>query len=73
MPAYDFSAPRLFVDAPLNEGLSVALERDQSNYLGNVLRLAAGDAVLVFNGRGGDRSAQARRQPDHPRADAAAG
>jgi 16S rRNA (uracil1498-N3)-methyltransferase len=66
MPAYDFSAPRLFVDAPLNEGLSVALERDQSNYLGNVLRLAAGDAVLVFNGRDGEWQAEiaARKRAD---------
>jgi 16S rRNA (uracil1498-N3)-methyltransferase len=58
MPDYDFSAPRLFVDAPLSEGLTVALERDQSNYLGNVLRLAAGDAVLVFNGREGEWQAE---------------
>jgi 16S rRNA (uracil1498-N3)-methyltransferase len=66
MPDYDFSAPRLFVDAPLSEGLTVALERDQSNYLGNVLRLAAGDAVLVFNGRDGEWRAEiaARKRPD---------
>jgi 16S rRNA (uracil1498-N3)-methyltransferase len=66
MPDYDFSAPRLFVDAPLTEGLTVALERDQSNYLGNVLRLAAGDAVLVFNGRDGEWRAEiaARKRPD---------
>lgn len=54
MPAYDFSAPRLFVDAALSPGQTVALERDQSNYLGNVLRLSAGDRVLVFNGRDGE-------------------
>jgi 16S rRNA (uracil1498-N3)-methyltransferase len=30
------------------------LDRSQSNYLGNVLRLGAGDPVLVFNGRDGE-------------------
>jgi 16S rRNA (uracil1498-N3)-methyltransferase len=66
MPDYDFSAPRLFVDAPLSQGQMVALERDQSNYLGNVLRLAAGDSVLIFNGRDGEwRAAIAgRKRPD---------
>ena len=54
MTLYDFRAPRLFVDAPLAAGATVALARDQSNYLGNVLRLAAGATVLVFNGRDGE-------------------
>jgi 16S rRNA (uracil1498-N3)-methyltransferase len=66
MPDYDFSAPRLFIDAPLREGDIVALERDQSNYLGNVLRLSAGGSVLIFNGRDGEwRAAIAgRKRPD---------
>jgi 16S rRNA (uracil1498-N3)-methyltransferase len=54
MPQFDFNRPRLFVDAPLAAGETVALERSQSNYLGNVLRLAAGDSILVFNGRDGE-------------------
>jgi len=54
MTLYDFRAPRLFVDAPLAAGATVVLARDQSNYLGNVLRLAAGATVLVFNGRDGE-------------------
>src|SRR4051812_26926398 len=54
MPEFDFRAPRLFVDAPLSAGRTVALERNQSNYLGNVLRLSAGDTILVFNGRDGE-------------------
>jgi 16S rRNA (uracil1498-N3)-methyltransferase len=54
MPKYDFRSPRLFVDAPLRTGETVPLERDQSNYLGNVLRLAAGETILVFNGRDGE-------------------
>src|SRR5215469_14806049 len=58
MPQFDFTAPRLYVDAPLSERQTVALEREQSNYLGNVLRLAAGDGILVFNGRDGEWRAQ---------------
>ncbi|MGH6777941.1 MAG: 16S rRNA (uracil(1498)-N(3))-methyltransferase [Bradyrhizobium sp.] len=54
MPQFDFRAARLFVDAPLAEGNVIALGRDQANYLGNVLRLAAGHTVLVFNGRDGE-------------------
>ena len=54
MPDLDFRAPRLFVDAPLNEGATIALERNQSNYLGNVLRLSPGEHILVFNGRDGE-------------------
>ena len=78
MPELDFRAPRLFVDAPLREGERIALERNQSNYLGNVLRLSAGENILVFNGRDGewqaaDRGPQAARRPDDRRADAAAG
>jgi 16S rRNA (uracil1498-N3)-methyltransferase len=54
MPQLDFRQPRLFVDAALAVGETVALERSQSNYLGNVLRLSKGDTILVFNGRDGE-------------------
>jgi 16S rRNA (uracil1498-N3)-methyltransferase len=66
MPQHDFRSPRLFVDAALAEGETVALERNQSNYLGNVLRLAADDTILAFNGRDGEwRAAIAgRKRPD---------
>ncbi|MGY4476536.1 16S rRNA (uracil(1498)-N(3))-methyltransferase [Bradyrhizobium sp. USDA 3364] len=66
MPELDFRSPRLFVDAPLNAGATVPLERDQSNYLGNVLRLGAGDTVLAFNGRDGEWRAaiSGRKRPD---------
>jgi 16S rRNA (uracil1498-N3)-methyltransferase len=66
MPELDFRAPRLFVDAPLREGERIALERNQSNYLGNVLRLAAGETILVFNGRDGEWRAaiEGRKRPD---------
>ena len=63
MPQPDFRSPRLFVDTALESGETVALERNQSNYLGNVLRLAAGDTILVFNGRDGEwRSLPAPRE-----------
>lgn len=66
MPELDFQAPRLFVDAPLGTGEKVMLEPNQSNYLGNVLRLSAGGQVLVFNGRDGEWQAQiaGRKRPD---------
>jgi 16S rRNA (uracil1498-N3)-methyltransferase len=66
MPLLDFRKPRLFVDAALARGEAVALERNQSNYLGNVLRLSAGDTILVFNGRDGEWQAAlaGRKRPD---------
>lgn len=51
---YDFHAPRLFLDAPLDPGARVRLDRGQANYLLNVLRLKGGDPVLVFNGHDGE-------------------
>jgi 16S rRNA (uracil1498-N3)-methyltransferase len=66
MPPHDFRKPRLFVDAALEEGVTVALAREQSNYLGNVLRLSAGDGILVFNGRDGEwlASITGRKRPE---------
>jgi 16S rRNA (uracil1498-N3)-methyltransferase len=66
MPHLDFRSPRLFVDAALAAGETVQLERGQSNYLGNVLRLSAGDSILAFNGRDGEWQASiaGRKRPD---------
>jgi 16S rRNA (uracil1498-N3)-methyltransferase len=66
MPSHDFRGPRLFVDAPLAQDGRVELDRDQSNYLGNVLRLSAGAEVLAFNGRDGEWQAaiEGRKRPD---------
>jgi 16S rRNA (uracil1498-N3)-methyltransferase len=58
MSRYDFSAQRLFVEGDLGEGASLTLSGDQANYLRNVLRLNAGDPVLVFNGRHGEWRAE---------------
>jgi len=54
MAAYDFTSTRLFLDHPLTPGGEVPLDKAQANYLVNVLRLATGDRLLVFNGRDGE-------------------
>ncbi|MGE0039000.1 MAG: 16S rRNA (uracil(1498)-N(3))-methyltransferase [Xanthobacteraceae bacterium] len=54
MSRYDFRTPRLYVSAPLSAAARLPLDAPQANYLGNVLRLAAGAPVLVFNGRDGE-------------------
>jgi 16S rRNA (uracil1498-N3)-methyltransferase len=48
------TAPRLFVTAPLREGVEVAGSTAQAHYLGTVLRRAAGDTVRLFNGTDGE-------------------
>jgi 16S rRNA (uracil1498-N3)-methyltransferase len=58
MPGYDFRSPRLFIEAPLEEGAEVTLNAAQSHYLGTVLRLKPGSQVLVFNGRDGEWTAK---------------
>ena len=47
-------SPRLFVEGDLAEGAVLACSREQASYLANVLRLRAGDTVLLFNGREGE-------------------
>ena len=66
MPEIDFRAPRLFIDTALRPGAVAVLDRDQSNYLGNVLRLASGDSILIFNGRDGEWLAElaGRKRPE---------
>ena len=46
--------PRLYVEAPLAGGESLALSREQTHYVANVMRLKAGDALRLFNGRDGE-------------------
>jgi 16S rRNA (uracil1498-N3)-methyltransferase len=58
--AYDFRAQRLFIDMPLAAGAVVEPARAQAHYLLHVLRLKAGDAILVFNGRDGEWRAALR-------------
>ncbi|MGI9365871.1 MAG: 16S rRNA (uracil(1498)-N(3))-methyltransferase [Rhizobiaceae bacterium] len=58
MPRYDFISQRLYIDRPLATGKRVDLERNQSNYLINVLRHKDGAPILVFNGKDGEWQAQ---------------
>ncbi len=48
------SAPRLFVPQPLAEGVSVALEGNQAHYLAQVMRVAAGGAVILCDNQTGE-------------------
>lgn len=48
---------RLFIDHPLLPGQPVPLDPAQAHYLSGVMRLRAGDGVIVFNGRDGEWSA----------------
>jgi 16S rRNA (uracil1498-N3)-methyltransferase len=54
MAIHDFTSERLFVEAPLHERAAVICTPEQVNYLINVLRMKAGAALLVFNGRDGE-------------------
>ncbi|WP_375410271.1 16S rRNA (uracil(1498)-N(3))-methyltransferase [uncultured Methylobacterium sp.] len=58
MAAYDFTAPRLFIDRPMSAAATLPLDRAQANYLLNVLRRGPQDPVLVFNGRDGEWRAE---------------
>jgi 16S rRNA (uracil1498-N3)-methyltransferase len=53
MPRSHKSLSRLYVDQPLAAGAPVTLGREQSNYLVSVMRLKAGDTVILFNGTDG--------------------
>jgi len=57
MARFDFNAKRLFVRAPLSPGARIDLDRAQTNYLVNVLRMKDGDEILAFNGRDGEWTA----------------
>ena len=54
MAAYDFKAIRLFVPGPLPAGATLPLDRDQTNYLLNVMRLDEGARIAVFDGHSGE-------------------
>lgn len=52
------SAPRLFVDQPLSQGASVAIEGPQAHYLARVMRVAEGDAVILCDDVTGEWAAR---------------
>jgi 16S rRNA (uracil1498-N3)-methyltransferase len=59
------TTPRLYIEQELGPAAVVPIDRARGHYLGAVLRLAAGDAVLAFNGRDGEWRAElvAGREP----------
>jgi 16S rRNA (uracil1498-N3)-methyltransferase len=50
---------RLFVEPPLQTGAVVGVSDAQAHYLANVMRLAAGDTIRVFDGVSGEWRAEA--------------
>lgn len=49
--------PRLYLDAPWSEGDTLDLPAEQARHV-QVLRLQPGDALTLFNGRGGEWAAE---------------
>ena len=54
-------SPRIFCDARLGPGAQFALSDDAANHIAKALRLSAGDALVVFDGRGGEYEAVIQR------------
>lgn len=50
----NYRMQRLFIDDALAAGTAVEASKEHFHYLTNVLRMAEGDAVLLFNGRDGE-------------------
>ena len=50
--------PRIYVDADLAPNTTVIIEGGKHHHLRNVLRLKAADAVILFNGQGGEYGAE---------------
>ncbi len=51
------ASPRIFCDVRLGPGAQFALSDDAANHIAKALRLSAGDALVVFDGRGGEYDA----------------
>jgi 16S rRNA (uracil1498-N3)-methyltransferase len=49
---------RLFLPVPLEEGATVTITEERAHYLKTVLRLRVGSELVVFNGDGGEFSAE---------------
>ena len=49
---------RVYVDAPLSPGMELPLPESAGVHLSRVLRLAAGDECVLFNGSGHDYPAR---------------
>ena len=55
------SPPRFFLDQTLSPGARFSLPAGPARHAARALRLAAGDAVTLFNGRGGEYTANVER------------
>jgi len=55
------SAPRLFVETALGEGVTVPVEGNGAHYLLSVMRVREGDTVLLFDGQSGEWAASAEQ------------
>ena len=53
--------PRIHCDLRLGPGAQFSLAPDAANHVGRSLRLKAGDAIIVFDGRGGEYEATIQR------------
>jgi 16S rRNA (uracil1498-N3)-methyltransferase len=51
-------APRFYIDAPLRAGSGCTLSEDAAHHAIHVLRLRAGEDIIVFNGDGGEFAAR---------------
>jgi len=49
---------RVHVPGPLTAGLRHTIEGDAANHIARVLRLKSGDALILFDGRGGEHAAR---------------
>jgi 16S rRNA (uracil1498-N3)-methyltransferase len=58
MKEHPARVPRLFVDAELRPQARLALSADAAHHAARVLRLREGDAVVLFDGRGGEYEAR---------------
>lgn len=52
------SAPRLFVEQELSDGLQIALDGNQAHYLSRVMRVAQGDTVILCDDATGEWAAR---------------
>ena len=60
MAIRDVRSQRMFVNTALATGATIECSPEQANYLRAVMRMEAGSAILVFNGRDGEWRAELR-------------
>ena len=61
MPAGHSHIPRFYLEAPLAPDSKIALPPNAGHHASRVLRLREGDAIIVFNGGGGEYAARILR------------